>query len=67
VPTLIVVGADDDAEAIVRPAEELRDALSVEAVEASLVRIPDMAHALADEPGLEPTPTARLGPMAHTR
>lgn len=56
VPTLLVVGAEDDVEGFVRPAEELRDALSERSVEASLVRIPDMTHALADEPGLEPRP-----------
>jgi pimeloyl-ACP methyl ester carboxylesterase len=55
-PTLLVVGADDDAEAIIRPAQELSGVLSVAGVEASLVQIEGMAHALADEPGLEPTP-----------
>jgi predicted esterase len=55
-PALIVVGADDDAEAIAGPAVELRDALAAAGAEAALVRIPGMAHALADEPGLEPTP-----------
>ena len=51
-PMLPVVGADDDAEGIARPAEELASALVAEAV----VRIPQMGHALADEPGLEPAP-----------
>lgn len=55
-PTLLVLGADDDAGAIARPADELRDALSAEGVDASLLRIPDMAHVLAEEPGLEPAP-----------
>jgi dienelactone hydrolase len=54
VPTLLVVGADDDTEGFLRPAEELRDLLNTRGVEATLVRIPRMAHALADEPGLEP-------------
>lgn len=56
VPTLVVVGADDDEDGILRPAEQLCDALSGHGVEVSLVRIPGMAHALADEPGLEPAP-----------
>lgn len=50
-----VVG-EDDHEGIVRPAEELVAALVHEGVEATLVRIPEMAHAIADEPGLEPAP-----------
>jgi acetyl esterase/lipase len=53
-PTLLAVGADDDTEGFLRPAEELRELLNARGVEASLVRIPRMAHALADEPGLEP-------------
>ncbi|HYY64569.1 MAG TPA: alpha/beta hydrolase fold domain-containing protein [Gaiellaceae bacterium] len=55
-PTLLVVGGEDDHEGIVRPAEELVAALVHEGVEATLVRIPEMAHAIADEPGLEPAP-----------
>jgi pimeloyl-ACP methyl ester carboxylesterase len=55
-PTLFVVGADDDAEGIARPAEELAAALVDEDVEAAVTRIPDMGHAIADEPGLEPAP-----------
>jgi dienelactone hydrolase len=55
-PTLFVVGADDDAEGIARPAEELAAALVNEDVEADVTRIPDMGHAIADEPGLEPAP-----------
>jgi pimeloyl-ACP methyl ester carboxylesterase len=54
VPTLLVVGADDDPEGFVRPAEELQELLRTRGVETSLLRIPGMAHALADEPGLEP-------------
>jgi pimeloyl-ACP methyl ester carboxylesterase len=55
-PTLLVVGAEDDTEGIVRPAEELAAAFVDESVEATLVRIPEMAHAIADEPGLEAAP-----------
>jgi pimeloyl-ACP methyl ester carboxylesterase len=53
-PILFVVGADDDAEGIARPAEELAAALVD--VETAVTRIPDMGHAIADEPGLEPAP-----------
>jgi pimeloyl-ACP methyl ester carboxylesterase len=56
VPTLFVVGTEDDAEGIGGPAEELAAALVNEGVEASVTRIPDMGHAIADEPGLEPAP-----------
>jgi pimeloyl-ACP methyl ester carboxylesterase len=56
VPTLLVVGADDDKDGIIHPAEQLRDTLTDHRVDASLVRIPGMAHALTDEPGLEPAP-----------
>jgi alpha-beta hydrolase superfamily lysophospholipase len=55
-PTLLVVGADDDSEGIARPAEELAAALVSEDVEAAVIRIPDMGHAIANEPGLEPAP-----------
>ena len=53
---LLVVGADDDAEGIARPAEELASALVTDGIKAAVVRIPQMGHALADEPGLEPAP-----------
>jgi pimeloyl-ACP methyl ester carboxylesterase len=55
-PTLLVVGAEDDKEGIADPAEEFAAALVSEGREASVVRIADMAHAIADEPGLEPAP-----------
>jgi pimeloyl-ACP methyl ester carboxylesterase len=55
-PTLLVVGADDDHEGIARPAEELAAALSTDHIEAAITRVPNMGHALADEPGLEPAP-----------
>jgi pimeloyl-ACP methyl ester carboxylesterase len=56
VPALLVVGADDDIDGIIHPAEQLRDTLNDHNVDTSLVRIPGMAHALTDEPGLEPAP-----------
>ena len=56
VPTCLIVGADDDEEGIIAPAEELRDALADYDVDASLSRIEGMAHALAEEPGLEAAP-----------
>ena len=59
-PTLLVVGAEDDTEGIARPAEELATALVNESLEATLVRVPGMAHALADEPGLEPAPQTAI-------
>jgi pimeloyl-ACP methyl ester carboxylesterase len=55
-PTLFVVGADDDADGFARPAEELAAALVNEHVDAAITRIPNMGHAIADEPGLEPAP-----------
>lgn len=51
-PVRVVVGADDHPEAIVSPARDLVDALDV----ADLVEVPGLAHALADEPGLEAAP-----------
>jgi pimeloyl-ACP methyl ester carboxylesterase len=53
-PILFVVGADDDAEGIALPAEELAAALVNEDVEGTVTRVPNMGHAIADEPGLEP-------------
>jgi len=55
-PTLLVVGAEDDEEGFAVPAAELAAALVGEGREATVVRIPHMAHAIADEPGLEPAP-----------
>src|SRR5262245_5165768 len=60
-PTCLIVGADDDEDGIINPAEQLRDALDSHGIDASLHLIPGMAHVLADEPGLEAmpqTPTA---------
>jgi pimeloyl-ACP methyl ester carboxylesterase len=54
--TLLVVGELDD-EGFSRPAEQLRAALARRSrSRTSLVRIPEMGHALADEPGLDPAP-----------
>jgi pimeloyl-ACP methyl ester carboxylesterase len=53
-PILFVVGADDDDEGFVLPAQELAAALVNEDVEATVTRVPNMGHAIADEPGLEP-------------
>jgi pimeloyl-ACP methyl ester carboxylesterase len=55
--TLLLVGELDDEEGFIRPAEQLRAALARRSrSRTSLVRIPEMAHALADEPGLDPAP-----------
>jgi hypothetical protein len=50
---LLVVGADDDREGVLEPAAELHAALGQRA---ALVTVPGMAHALADEPGVDPAP-----------
>lgn len=58
-PVLLVVGADDDADAVLTPAAQLRDALAGRyrhPEHAALVTVPGMAHALAEEPGLDPAP-----------
>ena len=54
---LLVVGEEDDVEGFRRPAEALRDALTgryAEARRAETILVPGMAHALAEEPGMEP-------------
>lgn len=56
---LLVVGAEDDADGVREPAEGLREALASrydDAERTELVVVPGMAHALADEPGVEPAP-----------
>lgn len=54
---LLVVG---DQENIRRPAEQLCDALSARAPDnTALLLIRGMAHAMADEPGLDPAPQTR--------
>jgi dienelactone hydrolase len=54
-----IVGADDDAEGFLHPAERLRDALLDRydgAPLADVVVVPGMGHALAEEPGVQPAP-----------
>jgi len=54
---LLVVGALDDTEGITTPAEQLWKVLSRHAPDrTALTSIPEMAHALAEEPGLDPAP-----------
>ncbi len=54
---LLVVGALDDEEGIRAPAEQLWQVLSGHAPDrTALTSIPGMAHALAEEPGLDPAP-----------
>jgi pimeloyl-ACP methyl ester carboxylesterase len=54
---LLVVGALDDEEGIRAPAEQLWQVLSRHAPDrTALTSIPQMAHALAEEPGLGPAP-----------
>jgi dienelactone hydrolase len=56
--TLLVVGEDDDA-GFREPAAALRDALRplyADARRVELVTVSRMAHALADEPGIDPAP-----------
>jgi len=55
-PVRLVVGADDDADAFLHPAEDLRDALTARGTAADLHVIEGMGHALAEEPGLDPAP-----------
>jgi pimeloyl-ACP methyl ester carboxylesterase len=54
---LMVVGAEDDEEGIRAPAERLRQVLSRHMPDrVALASIHEMAHALAEEPGLDPAP-----------
>jgi hypothetical protein len=58
-PPIVIVQGEDDDPASVAGTGELHDALqasyrSPEAVH--LIRVPGLAHALADEPGVEPAP-----------
>ena len=56
---LVVVGGDDDEAGFRRPAAGLHEALAARYADPSrtaLVTIPGMAHALAEEPGVEPAP-----------
>ncbi|GAB3302875.1 alpha/beta hydrolase [Epidermidibacterium keratini] len=52
VPLQVVIGAADDPAGIVAPAQELHDAVPG----SELVVVEGMAHALADEPGVEAAP-----------
>ena len=55
----LIVGADDDREGFLEPARRLQAALLSrydDPTRADLVVVPDMAHALAYEPGVEPAP-----------
>jgi pimeloyl-ACP methyl ester carboxylesterase len=57
VDSVFVIGEDDDREGIHEPAETLAEALAGSGQNrASVVRIPGMEHALAEEPGLDPAP-----------
>jgi hypothetical protein len=56
---LLVVGQDDDPDAFIGPATQLREKLSGaydDPARVRLVTVPGMAHALAAEPGIEPEP-----------
>jgi alpha-beta hydrolase superfamily lysophospholipase len=56
---LLVVGEDDDVSGFRDPATELRDALAqryADPERAELVLVPNMGHALAEEPGVQPAP-----------
>lgn len=56
---LLVVGEDDDAEGFRAPADGLREQLAgryADPGRVELVVVPGMAHALADEPGIEAAP-----------
>lgn len=56
---LLIVGEQDDAEGFLHPAGALRDALASrydDARRTDLVVVPNMGHALAEEPGMEPAP-----------
>lgn len=55
----LVVGSGDDAEGFLEPARRLHAALAARYADPSrtdLVVVPGMAHALADEPGVDPAP-----------
>lgn len=59
----LVVGADDDPEGFLEPARRLHAALAAcydDPSRVDLVVVPRMAHALADEPGVDPAPQTPL-------
>lgn len=56
---LLVVGEDDDVDGFRKPAEELHrrlEATYADPTRVELIIVPNMAHALAAEPGIEPAP-----------
>jgi dipeptidyl aminopeptidase/acylaminoacyl peptidase len=53
---LVITGADDDQDAIVRPAGELVSRLRERGAPADWRTVAGMGHGLAAEPGLEPAP-----------
>ncbi len=56
---LLVVGEDDDVDGFRKPAEELHhrlEATYADPTRVELMIVPNMAHALAAEPGIEPAP-----------
>jgi hypothetical protein len=57
----LVVGSDDDPDGFLAPAQQLRAAMAdvYDAGDVDLLVVPDMAHALAEEPGDEPAPQTR--------
>jgi alpha-beta hydrolase superfamily lysophospholipase len=58
-PVLLVIGKEDDPEGFHMPAKRLHAALAAQYTDLTrtrLVMVPDMAHALAEEPGTEPAP-----------
>ena len=55
-PSLLLVVGEDDEPEFRDSAAGLRDAHARSGVAAELVIVPGMAHALADEPGIEPAP-----------
>lgn len=58
----LVIGADDDADGFLQPAEQLCAALTTayaDPARVDLVVVPAMAHALAEEPGVDPAPQSR--------
>ena len=62
-PTLLVVGAEDDQDGILDPATALHAALPGSALET----VPGMAHAFADEPGVDAAPQTATGRRGRLR
>lgn len=55
----LVVGADDDRKGFLEPAQRLQSALADaydDPARVDVVVVPEMGHALAEEPGVEPAP-----------